>query len=267
MKKISVVLLLMSLTCFGATNVLQYELKANEAIFKKGFEAGLKALEFQRKNDGYAPKRININKEFYLTYDIRKMPYTDAIFLQNIASREGFNTHITEELLFFGEFEREADAKEAQKELKDRFDIDVDIKTKKGDDFLVTYPKLWGDFYTHIINKVKQEGIFIQVETIEKRGSIGSSTKKTSTKKSATTQNKQTAPMKFFTLKNSKAMGYSVESSKRKDSKAYKEVGLQANKNYRLSTDIGYVITEQGEKYYKVYNQNLYFSDRDVILK
>lgn len=147
----------------SSVSVESVELKANEKIFKAGFEAGIKALEFQRKNDGYKPKKVTINKAYYLTYNISKLPYEEALFLQNIAAREGFDTHITKNLLFFGEFEREADALKTQADLKTKFRIDAQVKQNYGSDSIETYPKLWGQFYTFFQNEVKKQG-YIDVD-------------------------------------------------------------------------------------------------------
>lgn len=262
-KKIILILALFIATnLFAANNVLQYELKANEEIFKKGFEAGLKALEFQRKNDGYAPKKVIIQKEYYITYDITKMPYSDAIFLQNIASKEGFDTYITKDKLYFGEFEREADAKEAIEDLKSKFKITAKINQKKDNEFLITYPKLWGEFYTYIIKKAQELGYVVKIEVIEAQPKAKKVyiPKKTNV---ANTKTVQPATKKYFTLKNIKAMAYTA--TDKMDSKSYKDKGLVGKRRFELSKE-GLIKTEQGESYYKVDGENLYFSDRDVEL-
>ncbi|TEY00714.1 hypothetical protein [Campylobacter sp. US33a] len=254
---------------FANANVIQYELKANEEIFKKGFEAGLKALEFQRKNDGYAPKKVEIQKEYFITYNITKMPYNDVIFLQNITAKEGFDTHITKDKLFFGEFEREADAKDALQTLKDKFKINAVINKNKGNEILVTYPKLWGDFYTHIIDKVAKDGYLIKVEVIEVQPKAIEQKPKKEEKPKKTQQVKFENELikkekKFFRLKNQKAMFYSVKGDN-KDSKNYKEKSLISNGNFALESEKP-IVTKQGEKFYKVANKNVYFSDRDVLI-
>ena len=259
MKKI--LLLTFSIVTMSFANpVFQWELKANEAVFKSGFEAGIKSLEFQRRNDGYQPKKVKINKAFYITYDITKMPYEEALFLQNIADREGFETYITEHFLYFGQFEREADAKKAVADLQSKFRITAKISKNKGDEFLITYPKLWGDFFTRVVEEAKKSGVIVITEyittpTINPKAQTSTQYKKRTPAKSAVVTKK-------FTLKNSKAMAYKKVGDI-KNSISFVEKGLVSKKTFIFEKSFS---TNQQEKFYKVKNQDTYFSDRDVVM-
>ncbi len=105
-KKLSIVLIFGANLCFGNSF---YEV--NHISFKEGFEAGLKALEFQAKQDGFKAKQILVSKPFLLVYEIKNTPLDEALFLQIIADKEGFETHLSRDFVSFGAFDREIDAK------------------------------------------------------------------------------------------------------------------------------------------------------------
>lgn len=239
--------------------VMELEFKTNEAFFKDGFKAGIKALEFQRRNDGYEPQKIAIKKEFFIVYNITNLPYEEALFLQNIASREGFETHMTKTFLFFGEFERHADALKATQELKEKFDIDAKIEQNKGGDFLITYPKLWGDFYQNLMAQVSSRGYIVTAEHVPVNPKSNIESKRS-------TKQTQTQNHKIFTLKNSKAMSYK-KIGPGNDSRDYQEGGLVDKKDFYSGNYGKPIITNQGEKFYKVLNKNIYFSSEDVVLR
>lgn len=268
--RILLILLSLSVFVFGIDrynniNIRQMELRQNEAVFKAGFEAGIKALEFQRKNDGYEPKKVEINKAYYITYDITKMPYEEALFLQNIAAREGFDTHITKKYIFFGEFEREADARKAVNDLNAKFQINAQLRQNQGGEFLTTYPKLWGQFYTYFMGEVKRLGYLNANECFN--SSIQSNKTNTANANLDKKKSKISANISLFTLKNSKAMSY-MNFDKTKNSRfnsyEYKETGLKLKQNFPMGNFNKPYETTQGELFYKVLNKNIYFSDKDV---
>ncbi|MCI2236843.1 MAGE domain-containing protein [Helicobacter sp. CaF467b] len=223
----------------------------NSKSFKDGFEAGLKALEFQAKNDGFQPKEIPILKPYILVFDISKTPLNEVLFLQNIASREGFKTQLTKNFLSFGEFEREADAKELEKQLLERFKIKT--KVLKNTDKIITYPYLFTDFFQALLNKARDEGILIETKIIETKPKI--------TRK-AISQTPKNLATKSIEFKNSRAMSYYLRGEL--DSKNIFENGLIPSKIYPFGEMIK---TPQGENFVKVKDKNLYFSIEDVFIK
>lgn len=274
------VVLVFGIDRYNNTNIRQMELRQNEAVFKAGFEAGIKALEFQRKNDGFKPKRVEINKAYYITYEITKMPYEEALFLQNIAAREGFDTHITKKYIFFGEFEREADARKAISDLNAKFQINAQLRQNQGGEFLTTYPKLWGDFYTYFVSEVKKLGYIdesecskLNADANKNKANIASNANNTNvnTNTNANVNKKPKINVNtttFFTLKNKKAMSYmnfDKTPQSRLDSYEYKESGLKSKQNFPMGNFNKPYKTIQGEQFYKVLNKNIYFSDKDVL--
>lgn len=276
MKKI---LLLTTLIVFGFCvpieqysyqGVQEMELRQNELIFKAGFEAGIKSLDFQRKNDGFKPKRVKINKAFFITYKIDKMPYEEALFLQNIAAREGFDTYITKKYIFFGEFEREADAVKAVSDLNSKFRIKAQLHKSNGGEFLITYPKLWGQYFTLFEQEIKNLGYIRAEECLN--SNKGKSVASNSTPKitNGVKTNATSTKNVYFTLKNSKAMSYmngDKNINSRFNSLEYIESGLKPKKRYPLGNFRKPYLTKQGESFYKVLDQNLYFSDKDVLIE
>ena len=116
----------LSAQCF-ATNFYNPQ----DRSFKAGFEAGLKALEFQKKNEGVQSKEITINDAYYLSLNIKNMPLPEVLFLQNISAREGFESYLTKNYLIFVGYERKADAIEAQQRLLHHYKIETSIVYSK----------------------------------------------------------------------------------------------------------------------------------------
>lgn len=262
---------------YSYTGVQEMELRQSEQVFKAGFEAGIKSLDFQRKNDGFKPKRVNINKAYFITYEITKMPYEEALFLQNIAAREGFDTYITKKYIFFGEFEREADAVKAVNDLNSKFRIKAQLHKNNGGEYLTTYPKLWGQYFTLFEQEIKNLGYIRADECANtdnnksNKSLVANSNTQTTTASSGTSRVYTTkVKTSFFTLKNSKAMSYmnyDKNNNSRHNSLEYIESGLKLKKRYPIGNFKRPYLTIQGESFYKVLNQNIYFSDKDVLIE
>lgn len=224
----------------------------NDKSFRDGFQAGLKALEFQRKNDGLQPQKIEINKPFLLVFETKNTPLSEALFLQVIASREGYDTHITKDFVSFGGFDREADAKEIAQQLQKKFKIT--LKILRNQSFIVSYPFLWTDFYTKLLQEAIEKGVIPEIEVIEQR-----------VVREIVVRQQQSQPqetIKNFTLKNAKAMSYRVVGTN-SDSRNFKEMTLTNTKEYQLGR---VVTTSNGEKFVKVRDKNIYFAIDDVNL-
>lgn len=115
---------LLSLCCLMA--ILQaenfYDSKSVN-VFENGFNAGLSAVKIQAQSDGLRPQTLNVSKNFLLILKIDYMGLDEALFLQVIAKREGFLTHLTRDFITFGEFEREIDTRKASKLIIDNFKL------------------------------------------------------------------------------------------------------------------------------------------------
>lgn len=226
----------------------------NDKSFKDGFEAGLKALEFQAKNEGFTSKNIKITKPFTLLLDIKEMPLSEVLFLQILASREGIESHLSEDFLYLGSFEREIDAKDRIKSLIAKFKLNAkNLKIHKNIQEIITYPYLYKSFYESLLQKAKEQGIIVETKILTKT-TIKNPVQKPLVKKVSPIQ---------FTLKNAKAMSYVSLGGVENDSKNYEEKGLKKRQNFTFEKKIK---TNLGESFIKVAGENLYFLEADVLM-
>lgn len=227
----------------------------NPRSFKEGFNAGINAVVFQSRVDGFSPQIITINKPYLLVVKIENMSLDEALFLQIIASREGYNTHLTSEYVTFGEFQRMIDAKKVSDKIKQDYKLtNSDVKILKNKKEIVTYPFLFSDFYDDLLKNAKESGVIEALKIVE--------VKPEPIKKSTKTTKKLITKTKFITLKNAKAMGYNLTNNDESNSNNLNDSGLESGKYVYEKT----ITTKQGEKFVKVKDKNLYFSVLDVII-
>lgn len=257
MKKILFLALLIFNVAFGArASVEIYE--PNSKNFRDGFEAGIKALDFQAKTDGFQQKLVKLNKPYLLIFDIKNTPFHEALFFQTISAREGFDTHFTKEFVALGEFERDIDAKDAKELLIRKYGINAnDLKILSDQKSIVTYPFLFHSFYKNLLNDAKELGYMIKTDVVtkEKIQIPSNNVKKVEIPK------KQI--VKKITFKNAKAMSYTLQGNS-KFSTSFVEQGLLNATEYEFENS---VTTEDGETFVKVKGQNLYFASSDVKVK
>lgn len=252
MKKIILLLFSFGLL-FGANNKDSLDIyEPNERNFRDGFEAGINALKFQAKNDGFTQKQIKLSKKYLLVFNIENVPHHEALFFQIIAAREGFDTHFTKEFVALGEFEREVDATDARDLLIRKYNFNVkNLKILKNEDTIVTYPFLFDAFYKRLLKEAKDMGVIVEVQTIEIKPKV---TPKKVSKPVATKK-------RLVVLKNSKAMSYALIGDE-KYSKNFFESGLVSKSNGSYEYDKT-IITSEGEKFIKT-KDGIYFSNSDV---
>lgn len=254
MKKIILLGFLAISLAFGAKmNIEIYE--PNSKNFRDGFEAGIKALDFQAKTDGFQQKLITINKPYLLVFDIKKTPFHEALFLQIISAREGFDTHFTKEFVSLGEFERDIDAEDAKELMIRKYRLNPnDLKILTNQSSIVTYPFLFHNFYKNILNEAQKLGYVIKTEVAY-------------TNKIQINTPKKTIPTKVVSkkivFKNPRAMGYVLQGDF-KSSSSFIEKGLLKATDYEFEKSI---TTDEGEIFVKVKGQNLYFPNSDVSIK
>lgn len=227
------------------------------SFFKQGFEEGIKATRFQALNDGFRPKSVKMKNNFVLVFDTFSIPYAEALYMQYIAAKDGFDeTYITENSIIFGSFMREIDAKEAQKKLAQMFGISTRIESCVGKTFL-TQPLLFSDFPNEMFTKgaINNATNIIQ-EPIKEQP------KPKSKKKYYKTTTSSPLPEKQIVVKNAT---YSYFKSGSKDnSKSFFENEIIGSKEYVLDKKVS---TKEGETFYKVKDKNLYFRAEDVEIK
>lgn len=251
-------IILVVVACFFLKNFASADFYAPQDMsFKKGFDAGLKALEFQKKNEGVQPQKINIHKPYLVQLEITRIPYNEVLFLQNIASREGYKTYLTKNYLIFGEFDREIDAKDAASQLERSFKIKPTIRKVAEKTFLITYPSLWADYWTIFLEEAKNNGFVVKKEIIK------------ITERPKTQQITQRTPPviaqkpKKILLINKMAMAYALEGDKNY-SNSFVEKGLVEKENWIWDNKEKILKTKEGEQFVKVKDNNLFFSIEDV---
>lgn len=256
MNRLIFILVLMAVDfAFAARmNIEIYE--PNSKNFRDGFEAGIKALEFQAKTDGFQQKLIALNKPYLLIFDIKNTPLHEALFLQIISAREGFDTHFTKEFVSLGEFERDIDAKDAKELMIRKYRLNPnDLKILTSQNNLVTYPFLFHNFHKNILNEVQKLGYIIKTEMIYvNKARINTTQQKAATPKVIS---------KKIVFKNPRVMGYILQGDKR-FSQSFKEKGLLKVTDYEFQKSI---TTDEGEIFVKVKGENLYFPNSDVSMK
>lgn len=228
----------------------------NDKSLRDGFEAGIKALDFQRKVDGVKPTKILVSKPYLLVLDIKNTPINEALFLQTLAFKEGVDSHLTREFVSFGEYEREIDARDIAKLLSEKFKLNLkSFRILINQKEIITYPYLWGATYEKLLTEAKEAGVIVETKVLNKVPINTTNTKK-----------KQTAPKVVeveILFKNALAMGYKRIGDSGKSSD-YVEVGLLEQRGYLLDSKI---TTISGESFVKVKGENLYFSVSDVTLR
>ncbi|TWO28055.1 inverse autotransporter beta domain-containing protein [Campylobacter hyointestinalis] len=139
--------------CLTANNLYD---EPNPKSFKNSFNSGINAIYFQAKNDGFHPKVLSIKKPYFVVVEIKNMSLDEALFLELIANRDGYDTHLTKEYVTFGEFQREIDAKKVVSALKIKYKIESSIiRILKNQKEIVTYPYLFSDI--NIVEQVENE--------------------------------------------------------------------------------------------------------------
>ena len=261
---------LLSLCCLMA--ILQaenfYDSKSVN-VFENGFNAGLSAVKIQAQSDWLRPQTLNVSKNFLLILKIDDMGLDEALFLQVIAKREGFLTHLTRDFITFGEFEREIDAKKASKLIIDNFKLNPSaVKILSGVKQIKTYPFLFMDFSEHLKNNSYFKQFEMQSindeETIQKHNVVVTNNAKNEVEpeisQTQTSDESIASPPQKITFKNKKAMSYKNIDNNESNSASFEEVGFKSGEFWFDKI----VFTNSDEAFIKVADENLYFSSEDV---
>ena len=247
-----------------AVSVFAGDLNPYERAFKSGFEYGLRANAMQKDIDGVRATRVNYTKPFVVSYDIQKIPYSEVLLTQFLAHNDGFKTHLTKNLLLFGDFEREADAKQAVEYLKKNFNVSANIISLSKVQGLATNPLLWSGLYAEVLSQAKAQGVIVQEKVVERtvekvvEKPVFIEEPKKQVKKPA----QKATPMEYqIKLINDKAMGYVLTGNSKKLSSNYVEDGIKSGvfKWYPQ----GIYSTEKGEKFVRSTDE-IYFLYKDV---
>lgn len=226
----------------------------NDKSFRDGFEAGLKALSLQAKVDGYKTTAIANPYPYLVVFETKNMPLHEALFLQVIATREGLESHLTKNFVTFGGFDREIDAKDIKNLVIKKFKVDPkNVKIYKNYQIINSYPYLWQDFHTRLLQDAIQKGVIVETKIVEKIKYIKTKEKAPEKKQEA---------IKNIVFKRAKAMAYK-NIGDIKDSNDFVELGLKETRKEKFVFEKE-VQTKQNEVFVKVKDENIYFSIEDI---
>ena len=124
------------------TAVMLYGASAEVEAYRKGFEHGLKMLEFQIENEGVSPKKIDIDFQYTVELNTKDLSTTEILYLQYLTARDGYQPMLIKGALLFGKFESLADAKQLSETLKRKYNFDTVSKELKPNDEIFSYPLL-----------------------------------------------------------------------------------------------------------------------------
>ena len=226
-------------------------------VFENGFNAGLSAVKLQAKYDGLRPQILSVNKNFLLILKIDKIGLDEALFLQVIATREGFETHLTKDFITFGEYEREIDAKKTSKAIIDNFKLNPNsVKILSGVKQIKTYPYLFMDYFKQF--EIQEQNI--KKPNLEVVNNI--ETKAQTKPQSQEIENNETQALLLpkIIFKNKQAMSYKNIDDNESNSASFVENGFKTGEF--LFDKI--IFTNADESFVKVKDENLYFSSEDI---
>lgn len=235
--------------------------------YKDGFEAGLNALKFQVANDGVTPTKINLTKKYILLLPSDRISIDDVIYMQYIAGKENFKTHITKNELIFDNYDRLIDAQVGQKKVKDLFNHDAKIVENIKDYY--SYPVLAEPVFDAVAASYRKDGAIKETKIIYVSGANSKSTSEKIIVENDNKTNvvKKPAPkplvIKNAELKYEKAQAYKLNGSG-KLSKDFVESFIVEKQVFRTANTI---TTKEGESFVKVLNENTYFLASDVEIK
>lgn len=247
-----------------AVSVFAGDLNPYEKAFKSGFEYGLRANTMQKNIDGVRAMRVDYTKPFVVSYEIDKIPYSEVLLTQFLAHNDGFRTHLTKNLLLFGDFEREADAKQAVEYLKKNFNISTKIINVSKVQGLVTNPLLWSGFYDEVLTQAKAQGVIVQEKVVEKIQYVERIVEKPLfiEEPKQKKQVKKVVPADYqLKFVNDKAMGYVLKGNNKKLSNNYVEDGIKSG--FFKWYPQGVYQTEKGERFVRSTDE-IYFLEKDV---
>jgi len=223
-------------------------------IFKDGFEAGLKALQFQIKNDGAVPQKIVLDKGLIVILPVESIAINEIIYIQYIASKEDFRTHLAREGIIFGNYDRQIDAQEARDRIKRILNYETKIIANRGDFY--TNPIIAKPVYDLIAQELVEEGAIRDVKVVY----VNNTPKTTTTAQPAKKEVKEQPNIRNASLKNTKAQAYKATGDD-KNSGNYQESFIAEGSKFKTSNTI---VTDSGEVFVKVLNENIYFLKSDV---
>lgn len=241
--------------------VLSGALFANSTHYKLGFENSLEAMAISLKNNGHLPQYFALKNDYALYYDISDTDSATILLMEYLAFKEGFvDVKTTKKYIFFGSFERNADAIKAREKLKrllNGVDVRISKKTSFKKEELISYSPYVNEIANKVVNEIRGSG-----NVVVKREVIGVPVVKETQKvvyKQAKPKviYKNPQPQKIINIINSKAQAYKLEDN------AIQELEIIQKAEF----DYGSIRKVGNDEFVKVKDKNIYFLRRDVEVK
>ena len=281
MKKHTVATMAIAASMLFASTVAAGTHKEVEA-FKKGFYRGISSIKKEIRDQGYESKQLAL-KPYIVKLDIDKLSTTDIMYIKHLGTREGLDPVITEHQLIMGDYSREADALYVKKEFKKTYNIDFEVLRLKDGTKYYSFPLVFKDIYELMEDDIKTKNKVIVITRYVEKDSgkeidnnnnrCRATGKKTSLKPAKDYANKHRhKKIKYFTLKHSRVQSYKYDYCADKNpgagGKKWREdlfseykIIKKTKRNYPLGRVL---VTDEGGKYVKARNINLFFDANDV---
>lgn len=228
---------------------------ANDIDFKKGFETAVEAVKLELINGSNFNKVLNYKYPKLLYIDTKSLSTNEILIAQYIAFTNGFiDVGYTGEKMYFASYLRDADRDQAKDKLERL--LSLKIRTENNNQI----PK----FATPILDR----SFYIQKREIVvgaiKQAEISDTKDRTKAKKEQKKVQKANNA-KYFKIKND-ALIYDIKDIKGGAFAFLCDVKMTQQKPtkdiYKYGRTI--TVTDTGNKYVKVYNDNIFFRFEDI---
>ena len=234
---------------------------ANSTHYKLGFENSVEAMQISLNNNGYLPKYFALKNEFVLYQEIKDIDSQTILLMEYLAFKDGFiEVKTTRKNMFFGSYEREADAIKAKNKIKTLLN-GVNAKISRKSSFkqseLITYSPFVNELSERIVSNIKKDGNIVVQREIKEVPVIKETQKVVYKQSKPKVIYRQPEPQKYINILNSKAQAYKVEDNAMQEL----EVMQKGEFEYGSIRKIG------NDEFVKVKDKNIYFLKRDIEIK
>ena len=241
--------------------VLSGALFANSTHYKLGFENSLEATAISLKNNGHLPQYFNLKNDFVVYQEISNVDSATILLMEYLAFKEGFvEVKTTRKYIFYGSFERSADANVAQAKLK-RLLNGANVKISKKSSFnpkeLITYSPYVNEISNKVVNEIQRSGNVVVRREVTEVPVIKEKQKVVYKQAKPKVIYKEPETQKIISIINSKAQAYKIEDGALQESEIVQKGEF----------DFGSVRKIGNDEFVKVKDKNIYFLQRDTQVK
>lgn len=248
-------LLFLAALLIGSSSSLLANSKEAMADYRKGFQEGTHALKNQFEAQGWRQKEV-IFKNYIIALPTKKLAINDIAYICDVSRHYGFNPIVTQNVIVFGDYDREADAESNAKYINEKLGIKSYAQNVKKKHYY-TYP-LFQNIYKEMERDIKEKNDVLVVT--EYTNKIKTVVKKCNSKPKG-------KRVTYFRINKPVVQGYSYDEVS-KHPKVWKDEHFKPSRVFKDNDQLykkGKTIkTIDGEFYIKVYNKNLFFRSANV---